>query len=30
MDIKELKGVGEKKAALYLKLGIKTVEELTE
>lgn len=30
MDIKELRGVGEKKAALYLKLGIKTVEELTE
>ena len=30
MDIIELKGVGEKKAALYKKLGIETVERLTE
>lgn len=30
MDIIDLKGVGEKKAALYKKLGIETVEQLTE
>lgn len=30
MDIIDLKGVGEKKAALYKKLGVETVEQLTE
>ena len=30
MNIIDLKGVGEKKSALYKKLGIETVEQLTE
>lgn len=30
MDIRELKGVGDKKAVLYKKLGVDTVEQLTE
>lgn len=30
MDIIDLKGVGEKKAALYKRLGVETVEQLTE
>ena len=30
MNITDLRGVGEKKAALYKKLGVETVERLTE